>query len=173
VAAGRRYPIQRTITGIVLDTRYFAAQIATLFTVVRYLPSLTRMGGDIKTYRDLEAWQLGMRLVEEVYLLTRLMPREELFGLTSQLRRAAMSIPSNVAEGQQIGSNKLYARHVSIALGSEGEVQTQLELIVRLKLLRADRVQPVMQLAARTGQLLRGLKRSVTRRIQQSGAQRP
>ena len=120
---------------------------------------------DIRTYRDLEAWQLGMELVEQVYELTRLMPREELYGLSSQLRRAAVSIPSNTAEGQQIGSSKSYVRYLSMALGSEAEVQTQLELVVRLKLVRRERVQPVMQLASRTGQVLRGLQRSVRRRL--------
>jgi four helix bundle protein len=117
----------------------------------------------INSYRDLEAWQLGMRLVEEVYLVTRLLPRDEMHGLTSQLRRAAIGVPSNVAEGQQQGG-KTYARYVRIALGSEAEVQTQLELIVRLKLAPEDRVQPALQLAARAGQLLRGLQRSLRKR---------
>jgi len=126
---------------------------------------------NITSFRDLQAWEFGMRLVEEVYALTRHLPREELYGLTSQLRRAAISIPSNVAEGQQQGANKLYIRSLSIALGSEAEVQTQLELIVRLKLLTADRVDPVMQLASRTGKILRGLRKSLRKRAKVSGGQ--
>jgi four helix bundle protein len=121
----------------------------------------------VTTYRDLEAWQLGMKLVEAVYGLTRLLPREERYGLSSQLRRAAVSIPSNIAEGQQLDSDKLYLRHLSMALGSEAEVQTQLELLVRLHLATTDRVQPVMRLASRTGQVVRGLRRSIKRRAMQ------
>ena len=120
---------------------------------------------DITTFRDLQAWQLGMELVEQIYAFTRLLPADERYGLCSQRRRAAISIPSNVAEGQQSGSNKLYVRHVSVALGSEAEVQTQLEVIIRLRLAPHDRVQPVMRLASRTGQVLRGLQRSVRRRL--------
>jgi four helix bundle protein len=119
----------------------------------------------IESYRDLEAWQLGMQLVEEVYALTRLLPREEVYGLSSQLRRAAVSIPSSIAEGQQYGFGKNYVRFVSVALGSEAEVQTQLELVIRLKFIDAARVRPVLDLASRTGQVLRGLKRSVKQRI--------
>ncbi|MGH9348649.1 MAG: four helix bundle protein [Vicinamibacterales bacterium] len=113
----------------------------------------------------MEAWQLGMQLVEAVYALARQLPREELYGLSAQLRRAAIAIPSSVAEGQQHGFGKNYLRYLAMALGSEAEVQTQLELVVRLKFAPEDRVRPVLDLASRTGQVLRGLKRSVRRRI--------
>ena len=96
--------------------------------------------------------------------MTRQLPREELYGLSAQLRRAAVGIPSNVAEGQQHGFGPNYARYVVVALGCEAELQTQLELVVRLKLLGSQRVQPVLDLASRTGQVLRGLKRSINRR---------
>lgn len=119
----------------------------------------------IQSYRDLEAWQLGMQLVEDVYALTRLLPREELYGLSGQLRRAVIGIPSNVAEGQQFGFSKTYVRHLAIALGCEAEVQTQLELVVRLKFATQHRVRPVLELASRTGKVLRGLKRTVKRRV--------
>ena len=102
-----------------------------------------------------------MTLVEEVYKLTRLLPREELYGLTGQLRRASVAIPSNVAEGQRYGFSKTYRRFVTVALGCEAEVQTQLELLVRLNLATNKQVAPVMDLASRTGQVLRGLKRSI------------
>ena len=123
----------------------------------------------IQSYRDLEAWQLAMKLVEEVYTLTRVLPREELYGLIGQLRRAAVGIPSNVAEGQQYGFGKNYVRYVSVALGCEAELQTQLELVIRLKLARKETVLPVLDLASRTGQVLRGLKRSSKRRTDQNG----
>jgi len=116
----------------------------------------------ITSYRDLEAWQLGMDLAEAVYGLTRTFPREELFGLTSQLRRAAVSIPSNVAEGHR-HKGAAYRRYVVIALGSHAECETQLELAVRLKLTAAEQVAPVNVLATRVGQVLHGLARSLPR----------
>ncbi len=119
----------------------------------------------ITTFRDLEAWQLGMRLAESVYALTRRLPRDEQYGLTAQLRRAAIGIPSNVAEGQQQGFDRTYLRYVSVALGSEAELQTQLELVVRLHFVPSEDVQPVIELASRTGQVLRGLQRSLRRRL--------
>ena len=116
----------------------------------------------ITSYRDLEAWQLGMDFAEAVYELTRAFPREELFGLTSQLRRAAVSIPSNVAEGHR-HKGAAYRRYVVIALGSHAECETQLELAVRLKLVPAESVAAATALAARVGQVLHGLARSLPR----------
>ena len=116
----------------------------------------------VTSYRDLEAWQLGMTLVEDVYALTRAFPREELFGLTSQLRRAAIAIPSNVAEGHRHGTNA-YRHYVIMALGSQAECETQLELALRLKLAPADQIATVSALAARVGQVLHGLARSLPR----------
>jgi four helix bundle protein len=77
-----------------------------------------------KSYRDLDAWQAGMTFVERLYSVTSRFPSEERFGLTTQLRRAAISIPSNVAEGWARRSIRTYANHVSIALGSHAEVET-------------------------------------------------
>ena len=126
----------------------------------------------IQSYRDLEAWQRGMELVEEVYKLSRVLPREERYGLSLQLRRASVGIPSNVAEGQRYGFGKTYLRYVYVALGCEAEIQTQLELIVRLNLAPPERVEPVMQFASRTGQVLQGLKRSMEKRIRTHGTPR-
>lgn len=114
----------------------------------------------ITSYRDLDAWQLGMSLVEDVYALTRLFPREELFGLTSQLRRAAASIPSQIAEGHKQGTRS-YRRYVIMALGSQAECETQLKLALRLKLAPPEQVARVSALASRVGQLLHGLARSL------------
>ena len=114
----------------------------------------------IVSYRDLEAWQLGMSFVEEVYALTRSFPREELFGLTFQLRRAAVSIPSLVAEGHQ-QSTKTYRNYVIRALGSQAECETQMELALRLAFAPPDRLRPVSLLLSRVGQVLHGLVRSL------------
>ena len=128
------------------------------------LPSMRRMeSSPIQSYRDLDAWQLGMQLVEQVYRLTRQLPSNETYGLAAQLRRTAVGIPSNVAEGQQYGFGRNYARFVSIALGCEAELQTQLEVVKRLGLAKGEHVQPVLDLASRTGQVLRGLKRTIVR----------
>ncbi len=114
-----------------------------------YLRGMT----NITSYRDLDAWQLGMSFVEDVYALTRDFPREELFGLTSQLRRAAVSIPSQVAEGHRQGT-RAYRHYVVRALGSQAECETQLELARRLKLGSPERIEPVSALAGRVGQNL-------------------
>jgi four helix bundle protein len=114
----------------------------------------------IVSYRDLEAWQLGMTFVEEVYAVTRSFPREELFGLTSQLRRAAVSIPSLVAEGHQQGT-RAYRHFVVRALGSQAECETQIELARRLALAPLDRLQEADELLRRVGQVLHGLVRSL------------
>ena len=77
-----------------------------------------------ETYRDLETWQVSMTLVERCYDTTRPFPRDERFGLTAQMRRAAVSIPSNVAEGACRRKTNVYLNHVSIALGAHGELET-------------------------------------------------
>jgi len=82
----------------------------------------------VRSYRDLDVWELGMKLVREVYILTDTFPDREKYGLASQLRRAAPSVPSNIAEGHAKDSTKEYLRHLSIALGSLAEVETQLLL---------------------------------------------
>ena len=87
------------------------------------------------TYRDLDVWKSGMTLVEQCYRNTASFPQSELYGLTSQLRRAAVSIPANVAEGHCRGTTKAYANHVNIARGSHGELETCIELAFRLGLL--------------------------------------
>ncbi len=81
-----------------------------------------------RSYRDLVVWQKSMDLVEEIYRLTKLLPKEEFFGIANQLRRAAISIPSNIAEGNTRNSQKDYARFLSIARGSEAKIETQLEV---------------------------------------------
>ena len=87
----------------------------------------------IQNYRDLEAWQLGMEFVTRVYILTATFPREEVYGLSAQLRRAAVGIPSNISEGHQ-HPTKSFLHFVTIAIGSLAECQTQLEVAGRLQL---------------------------------------
>ena len=91
----------------------------------------------IKSYRDLIVWQKAMDLVEDVYKKTKGFPREELYGLTSQLRRAVVSVPSNNAEGQGRNSTKEFLHHLSIAYGSLCEVETQCLLPTGSDILKA------------------------------------
>lgn len=79
----------------------------------------------IKSYKDLRVWQQGMELVNAIYELTSAFPKDEIFGLTNQMRRAAVSIPSNIAEGHTRESTKEYVHFVSVARGSLAELETQ------------------------------------------------
>ncbi len=114
------------------------------------------------SYRQLEVWQRSMDLAELIYTLTEKMPDSERFGLISQLRRAVVSIPSNIAEGYGRSHRGDYLRHLSIARGSLMEVETQLTLSVRLKLLERDTVVPVWELTQRVGQMLTKLIQSLS-----------
>lgn len=120
----------------------------------------------VKNYRDLIAWQKAMDLVEEVYLLTQKFPREELYGLTAQIRRAVVSVPSNVAEGEGRNSAKEFVRFLSIAYGSLREVETQLLIAVRLKYLTQDEIRESQQLCDETGRIINGLMNKLKERQQ-------
>jgi four helix bundle protein len=115
---------------------------------------------EIRSFRDLDAWQAGIRLVVSVYALVKL-PDSERFGLVSQMRRASVSVPSNVAEGQATGPGGLYRHHVRIALGSWAELVTHLEVIKVLGLLAPQALKDFEQDLDRTGQLLHGLDKSL------------
>lgn len=115
----------------------------------------------IESFRDLTAWQKAMTLATGCYGLTAAFPQEERYGLTAQIRRAAVSIPSNLAEGHNRRSRQAFANHVSIALGSQAELETQIELAVRLQFASQDAATPVQALAAEVGRLLHGLVRSL------------
>ena len=113
----------------------------------------------IRTFRDLIAWQLGMRFTKAVYQVTGRMPRSEQFGLTNQMRRAAVSIPSNIAEGYARQSTADYLKHLRIARGSLAEVSTQFELAVDLSMLTREKV--VIELLEEEDRVLQGLIRSL------------
>lgn len=85
-----------------------------------------------KSYKDLIVWQKSIELVKQIYLLTALLPKEEIFALSSQMRRASISIPSNIAEGYMRKHQKEYLQFLSIALGSAAELETQLILVQTL-----------------------------------------
>ena len=114
----------------------------------------------IQSFRDLTVWQKSMDLAVAVYRGTETFPKSETFGLTSQIRRASVSIPSNVAEGKAVGGQR-YRRHVKFALGSNAELQTQLELAARLKLLTESEGNTLLERASEVGRMLAGLLRSL------------
>ena len=87
----------------------------------------------IKSFKDLRIWQKGIEIVSDIYILTKKFPKEELFSLTSQLRRSAISIPSNIAEGFKRFHNKEYKQFLFIALGSCAELETQIIIAKELK----------------------------------------
>lgn len=117
----------------------------------------------VKNYQQLETWQVAMDLVAEVYRVSKLFPKEELYGLTNQVRRAAVSVPSNIAEGQGRDSTKEFLHHLSIAKGSLCEVETQLLIAQRLGYLEQEDASKVMALAGSVGRLLNGLSKSLQR----------
>lgn len=119
----------------------------------------------ISSYRDLDAWKAAMDLVVTVYSVAERLPATERFELAKQMRRAAVSVPSNVAEGQANGPGKRYLNHVRMALGSVAELETQLELAVRLAFVSSSAVTTLERQLVRTGQLLHGLARSLRRQI--------
>ncbi len=87
---------------------------------------------NMQTFRDLVVWQKAVELAKQVYILTHQFPPEERFGLVSQMQRAAVSIPSNIAEGKLRGSSKEFTHFLRIAFGSGGELETQIEIAKRL-----------------------------------------
>lgn len=111
----------------------------------------------VNSYKDLTVWQKAMDLVIWVYKLTEYLPQEERFGLTSQMRRAAVSIPSNVAEGQRRKGRKEYSKFVTYAYGSGAELETQFEIVQRLGYLQGEQVVQVNALLIEVMKMLNGL----------------
>jgi four helix bundle protein len=113
------------------------------------------------SFKGLLVWQQAIDLVETVYGLCRKLPKDELFGLSNQLRRAVVSIPSNIAEGSGRASRKEFTQHLRIAYGSLCEVETQVIIIRRLKLAHTDWESLAKQQSS-VGRLLKSLIRSLT-----------
>jgi len=126
--------------------------------------ALRKAIGVIRTYRDLVAWQRAMELAEEVYRATAAFPGDEKFGLVSQMRRAAVSIPSNIAEGFGRKRRAEFKRFLEIARGSLFELQTQAELARRLGRLKGEGLKAVRDLTHELDAVLAGLVRSVMAR---------
>ena len=117
-------------------------------------------GGSMRSCRELVVWQKAMDLVVQMYRITRAFPRSEVYGLASQMQRASVSVPSNIAEGQALKQTQAYLRHLAIASGSLAELETQLEIAHRLGyLLPAD--QSVFEKTSEVGRMLSALRNSI------------
>ena len=114
--------------------------------------------GEVRSYRDLLVWQKGMDLAEAAYTLAKVLPKAEEYRLTSQLLRAAASVPANIAEGNARATRKDYAHFISIARGSVAEVETFLQLAVRVKLVTSDQASQALALADELGRMLNVLR---------------
>jgi four helix bundle protein len=119
----------------------------------------------IQSYRDLDVWNTAMDLAASCYGATSRFPREEMFGLTSQIRRAASSVPANIAEGHGRNSTRDYLRHLSIARGSLLELETHILLAVRVSRMEPPDSKPLLELAERVSRMLSNLKTSLERRL--------
>ena len=118
---------------------------------------MDRKKSKVKYYRDLQVWQKGIELVKEIYLLTKQFPKEEIYGLSSQIRRASVSIPSNIAEGQARKHTAEFRQFLYIALGSLGEVDTQLEVAIQLSYLSQNDIPKAANLVLELRKMLYSL----------------
>src|SRR5438034_6757394 len=115
----------------------------------------------IKDYKDLVVWQKAMELVTAIYQATQTFPKEELYGLTSQIRRAAVSIPSNIAEGQGRLSRGEFRQFLGQARGSLSEVETQVSIATRLHYLNENQTEQLLDRCSSVGKVLNGLLNSL------------
>ena len=121
----------------------------------------------INSFRDLRVWQAGMELVEQVYLLTQSFLRQEIYGLTSQIQRAAVSVPSNIAEGHTREHSKEFLHHLSIAQASLAELETQLEIAARLKYLLPEQLEKILQRVMSLGKQLYALRNALIKGLKE------
>ncbi|AVO75206.1 four helix bundle protein [Megasphaera elsdenii] len=115
----------------------------------------------LRSFRDLIVWQKAMRLARETYCLVKLLPMEERYALSDQMRRAAVSIPSNIAEGQSRNTKKEFIQFLHIAKGSNSELMTQFLLCLDFEYLKKEEIQKVMKLCTEIDGLLGGLIKSL------------
>ena len=112
----------------------------------------------VNSYEDLKVWQKSIDLTANIYQLVKTFPREELYGLTDQLKRSAVSVASNISEGCERNSTKEFLQFLSIAKGSLGELQTQLIIAVRVGFLSEQKFQEMKNLISEIGRMINGLQ---------------
>jgi four helix bundle protein len=119
----------------------------------------------IESYQDLDTWKLGMEIAEDCYRLTRNYPKEELFGMTVQIRKASSSVPANIAEGYGRESTRDYIRFLQIAQGSLKENETHLILSGRVELGQPQQIDPILEKCCRLGKMLHNQIRSLQQKL--------
>jgi four helix bundle protein len=119
----------------------------------------------MKSFRDLRVWNAGMDLIQEIYQLTRGFPNEERYVLATQMQRAAISIPSNIAEGHTREHLKEYLHHLSMAQASLAELETRLEIAHRLSYISAEQLGSALEKASSLGKQLYSLRNSLGRSV--------
>lgn len=119
----------------------------------------------MSSYKDLEVWNKAMDLVVLCYRLTDEFPKSETYGLTSQLQRAAVSIPSNIAEGRERQHDKEFIQFLSIAYGSLAEVETLIQLAARLSYVSNDHVDQIIENTKEVGRMINGLRKSIKKSL--------
>lgn len=112
-------------------------------------------------YQELKIWKKSMKLVEQVYIVMKIMPEEEKFGLTSQIKRSSVSIPSNIAEGAGGNSKKEFVHFLSIANGSTTELETQLILLDRLRFVPKEKTEELLKLCIEIKKMNYSLQKSI------------
>jgi len=117
--------------------------------------------GAINSFKDLEVWQMAMSIAADCYRLTAQLPREEVYGMTSQIRRSAVSIPANIAEGHGRENTGSFIQFLRISQGSTKELETLLLLAKDVGLLQPEALEPALSKLDRVGKMLRGLIRSL------------
>lgn len=116
----------------------------------------------MRSYTDLVVWQKAMDLVDEVYRLVSKLPKIEAYALSDQMRRAVVSIPSNIAEGQARAADKQFLFFLSVARGSNAEIETQLMICVRQNYLKESEIEKAMKLCDEVGKMLTSLMKSIS-----------
>src|SRR5438132_11452929 len=119
----------------------------------------------MKSFRDLRVWMAAMDLVEDVYLLTQDFPKHELYALASQIQRAAVSVPSNIAEGHTREHTKEYLHHLSMSQASLAELETQLEIAIRLSYVSLEEARSIAEHAESLGKQLHALRNALLKRV--------
>lgn len=123
----------------------------------------------IRKYQNLKVWEKATQLVLEIYALANAFPKDELYGLTSQLRRAAVSIPSNIAEGSERKSDKDFIRFLRMASASLAEIETQLYIALKLNYLDDSAYNELLKASAEIGKMIHGLMAGLEARVPSTG----
>jgi four helix bundle protein len=114
-----------------------------------------------RSYQDLEIWKLSIGFVKQIYQLTQKFPKTDIYGLTNQIRRAAISIPSNIAEGQGRNSAREFRQFLAIALGSVAEIETQLIIAKEIAYLTQEELASLLATLDRMRKMTKGLSKSI------------